>query len=879
MTTERIDIQITETGARRVKGALAEIGQSARDATKPIFDLQRALKTLAAGAVLRFLLQQADAYTNLQNQLRLVTTSTAGLAVVTEDLLKVSNETRSSFEDTAKLYATVSKQSSALGLSQNETIAFTKSLNQAIILSGSDAQMASAGIRQLGQALGSGVLRGDELNSVLENTSEVAATIAKGMGVTIGQLRALGKEGQISAQDIIRSFQEASDDLNNRFGKTVPTVGQAVQVLQNQFMYFWGELDKTAGITATLAQGLLWLANNLDVVSRVAGAAAIVLGTVLARQAIGFLLARLQILSAWLLSNPWTAMLVALTAVIALLYTFSDEIDASADGMVKLADYGVATWNEIKKGLLLLYNFLGDVFKDFQTWAAETFGFMIDAGLSFPRAIARALDDLWRGFAGFFSGLGTMIAQAKANLSGYTGVSMGEAFAKGFHEGVMGVGDKGPVEGAMDYMINQARMVANSRIEREAAEAAAKAAARAAMDDDRIATVTVAPDKGPTFEELLAGMKQEGDLLRYNLETREQLANIMQFEHRLKRDLTTQEKFLVASLTEEIQAMQLRADVLEQMEGPSVEFLQKQQAIHDLMIEMPALTNQLTEALQELELQFLQTQQGGSFVDGYVRQIRIMQLETRNAVADMGAQFAGIFGPGGSLVRGLADATAQAIVFGDNFAQSMKRVAQSVVSEVISSLIQLGLNLALNAALGSSLAAGATAASVAQAVAVGSAWATPAALVNAATFGAGAAAGSIAVGSSIGVIKGMALAGGFQQGGYTGNGGIGQVAGVVHGQEYVMDAATTRRVGVRNLDRMRDGGMAWNQPKMEVNVTNRDVPGMEFEVHQDDERMEIIARRVLQKDGPTVIANDMSNPSSKTRKAVTGYTTATNKRS
>lgn len=877
MTTERIDIQITETGARRVKGALAEIGQAARDSTKPIFDMQRALKTLAAGAILRELLQTADAYTNLQNQLRLVTSSTAELSVVTEELLRVSNETRSSFEDTAKTFASVSKQAGSLGLSQNEVLGFTKSLNQAIILSGSDAQMASAGIRQLGQALGSGALRGDELNSVLENTSEVAAVIAKGMGVTIGQLRTLGKEGKITAQDIIRAFAEASDDLNSRFGKTVPTVGQAMQVLQNQFMFFLGELDKSAGITSKIAQGIIWVSNNMETMARVAGALAIVLSVQLARNAIGFLIAQLGRLTLIIAANPFGALLFLITATTAALIAFSDEIAVSADGMVTLADYGVAAWREIKQGLLLLYNFLGDVFTDFQAWASETFGFMTEAGLGFPRALARAFDDLWRGIAGFFSGLNDMMEQAQANLMGHTGVSMGEAFANGFREGVLGVGDKGPVEGALDSLIDKARMVANTRIEREAAEAAAKAAARAGMNKDRAATVTVPTEKGPSFEELLADMAKEGELLNYNAEQREKMANIMQFEHRLKRELVPTEKALVASLTEEIQAMQLRADVLEQMEGPSVEFLQKQAAIKDLMVEMPALTGQLTEALQELELQYLKTQQGGSFVDGYVREIRIMQLETRNAVADMGAQFAGIFGPGGSLVRGIADATAQSIVFGDNFAQSMKRVAQSVVSEVISSLVALGLNLAINAALGNSLAAGSTAASVAQAAAVASAWATPAALVNAATFGAGAAAGTTALATSLAVTKGMTLATGFQQGGYTGNGGLSDVMGVVHGKEYVLNAATTRRVGVKNLDRMQSGG-GWNQSNTQVNVTNRDVPGMEFEVQNNDDRIEIIAKRIVARDAPGIFANDMANASSKTRKAVTGYTTASSKR-
>jgi hypothetical protein len=411
--------------------------------------------------------------------------------------------------------------------------------------------------------------------------------------------------------------------------------------------------------------------------------------------------------------------------------------------------------------------------------------------------------------------------------------------------------------------------------------------------------------KGPTFKELLQDMAKEGELLNYNVKQRQAMAEVLRFESTLKRQLTDEETQLVASLSQEISAMEVRAQTLEDLQGPAQSYIEQSQALNDIMRETPAATEMATQALAELEIQFLSMQQGGSFADGYVRQMRIMQLETRNAMADMGASIAQIFGPGGMMVQGVGDAVATSIVnfkeyrsqmeeafrdsegnltrhftFWDVLAQKIKDVASSIIEQVISSLIQMGINMAINAALGQTMAATATAASIAQAAAIGSAWATPAALVNAATFGAGAAAGSAALATSVASAKGLTLLTGFAEGGYTGDGGKTSIAGVVHGQEYVMNADATRRIGRNNLDRMSAGyGMFGQMPNMNVTVVNRDIPGAEFQVNQlGPADVEIIARRIVTTEAPTVIAQDMSNPSSRTRRAMTTYTDAKNKR-
>jgi tape measure domain-containing protein len=236
VATESLIIQINEKGALVVKRNIADIGKAAQGGIGPVEGLKRALAGISVLLLAKQVLQLADSFATLQNKLRVVTNSQEELTSVTQSLFEISQDTRSSFEATAELYSRLSISSRELGLTQQQVLGFTESLNQAVILSGATAQEAEAAIRQLTQGIASGALRGDELRSVLENLPTVADTIAKSLGVTRGELRELGQQGKITAQDIIIAFQEARGELREGFGKTVPTIGQAFTVLRNALL-------------------------------------------------------------------------------------------------------------------------------------------------------------------------------------------------------------------------------------------------------------------------------------------------------------------------------------------------------------------------------------------------------------------------------------------------------------------------------------------------------------------------------------------------------------------------------------------------------------------------------------------------------------------
>ena len=333
-------------GTRRVRQELQRTQTTANGLGRA---LASAFAAIGIAQAVRAAVNLVDTYTNLQNRLRTVTDSQAELAAVTDGLFAVAERTRSSFENTAELYARVALASRELGISQQQTLQFTESLNEAVILSGASAQEASAGLIQLSQGLASGTLRGDELRSVLEQLPVVADVIAESMGVTRGELRLLGAEGKINAEIVLRAFEEAREELAERFGETVPTISQGFQAIRNAAVRLAGQFDQSTGASAGLSRSLVVLADNLNTVARGAGVAATTIGTALALEALPAAVRGVRLLTAALAANPLGAFLVAVTAGASTLIFFGDQFKLAADSATTFADLTQATLQELPR--------------------------------------------------------------------------------------------------------------------------------------------------------------------------------------------------------------------------------------------------------------------------------------------------------------------------------------------------------------------------------------------------------------------------------------------------------------------------------------------------------------------------------------------------
>jgi tape measure domain-containing protein len=159
----------------------------------------------------------------------------------------------------------------ALGRGQEDVLAATDAVGQAVALSGASSQAASAALLQLGQAFAAGQLRGEEFNSVIEQTPRLAQAIADGMGVPLGALRALAQEGKITAEAVLDALLRERERLAEEYASLPVTVSGALTQLKNAFLRAFGERDAASGLTAGLAQAIKLVARHLELLIDLAG--------------------------------------------------------------------------------------------------------------------------------------------------------------------------------------------------------------------------------------------------------------------------------------------------------------------------------------------------------------------------------------------------------------------------------------------------------------------------------------------------------------------------------------------------------------------------------------------------------------------------------
>ncbi|HAV3159333.1 TPA: tape measure protein, partial [Acinetobacter baumannii] len=266
-----IDSQNAERNARNLGNELVSIERKGEFASKSMDSLSVATRALAghmAGLVtVGAAISKMDTYTGLQNRLKLVTNNQAELNKATEDTFQIAQKTYSAWDSVLQVYQRFSDNAKTLNLTMDDTARLTETVSKAVAISGASAEAADAALVQFGQALASGTLRGEELNSVMEQTPALAKAIAQGMGITVGELRSVAAEGKITSQEIVKALKNVQNDVDALFAKTDITIGQSLTLLNNEITKFVGEAGKGSGAAQVLAGSVQTLASNLDLIA------------------------------------------------------------------------------------------------------------------------------------------------------------------------------------------------------------------------------------------------------------------------------------------------------------------------------------------------------------------------------------------------------------------------------------------------------------------------------------------------------------------------------------------------------------------------------------------------------------------------------------
>lgn len=263
-----IDSKNAERNARNLGNELDSIEKKGDFASKSMDSLSISTRALAghmAGLItISTAISKMDTYTGLQNRLKLVTNNQAELNKATEDTFRIAQKTYSAWDSVLQVYQRFSDNAKTLNLNMDDTARLTETVSKAVAISGASAQAADAALVQFGQALASGTLRGEELNSVMEQTPALAKAIAQGMGITVGELRSVAAQGKITSQEIVKALKNVQNDVDALFAKTDITIGQSLTLLNNEITKFVGESGKGSGAAQVLAGSVQTLAGNLD---------------------------------------------------------------------------------------------------------------------------------------------------------------------------------------------------------------------------------------------------------------------------------------------------------------------------------------------------------------------------------------------------------------------------------------------------------------------------------------------------------------------------------------------------------------------------------------------------------------------------------------
>ncbi|WP_085908277.1 tape measure protein [Kiloniella majae] len=254
--TRKMDQTVSRTNSQ-----FAGLGRVLSGAVVP------ALGAVAGALSIQQIYRYAEAWKQTENRLKLVTNGTAELTATQNSLFSVAQNTRSSFESTADLYSRVARSTEELNLSQSKLIELTTIVNQASRISGGGVQEAAAAVQQFGQALQSDRLQGDELRSILENAPRLAKALADGLGVSVGELRALGAEGTLTADKIVNALSTQSQALQEEFEKIEKTGAEALTQLDNAFLRLISTMDKATGASSVFSDIVGRFASGVEIAS------------------------------------------------------------------------------------------------------------------------------------------------------------------------------------------------------------------------------------------------------------------------------------------------------------------------------------------------------------------------------------------------------------------------------------------------------------------------------------------------------------------------------------------------------------------------------------------------------------------------------------
>lgn len=340
---------------RRTKQAGDRMERSLRNSTANINGL---LKTLGVGIGLNELRKLAETWTDLTSRVNIAVGSQERGAKVMQRVSEIARRTYSDLGQTAEAYISNSTAMKELGYSTQTQLDYTEALNNALVVSGAKGQRAESVMNALSKAMAFGELRGENLNTVIASGGRVVQALAQGLGVTTLELRAMGAQGKLTSDVVVKALTSQLGKLRAEADAMPATISDALVLLKNSMVQYVGKVNEARGVTSILSDGIIMAADNIDSIAAAAAAAGLaILG--------GYVPAIVRATvaqAAMVATNPFLLMVAAIGAATFALSAFGDEIKPVEGDLATLHDYAGAAWDSMKDSAAVAASAIGSTF-------------------------------------------------------------------------------------------------------------------------------------------------------------------------------------------------------------------------------------------------------------------------------------------------------------------------------------------------------------------------------------------------------------------------------------------------------------------------------------------------------------------------------------
>lgn len=394
MSVERIDIVITENGSRVVSRNIKEIGDTAKSTGSILNELKGILAGLGLALGVRELIDYIDTYQRIAQKLTTVTEGHANLSRVMHEVFDIANRTYQPVEETAAAYQRMAIATQHLGTAQADVLRMTETLSKAVALSGVTAQTAKAGLYQLAEGMEADRLQGQHLRAMISDLPLLARKLADAMGTNLAGLREMGKTGKLTAEVLQQAIMKIGPEVDTMFAKLNPTIAQTFTVLKNKVTEFIGGAGEMSGVSRVIGQGILFIADNIGTVIKAILAFGAAYSVVLGAQFIATLARASAALIAFALSNPFTAILAAISGIIAAMYLFGDTVEIVKGSGITLQDYMVGAFSMIS-------TYAGQAWTAIKSGASEAYDVASGLWAQYGPTISSYLSEAWNAYKAY----------------------------------------------------------------------------------------------------------------------------------------------------------------------------------------------------------------------------------------------------------------------------------------------------------------------------------------------------------------------------------------------------------------------------------------------------------------------------------------------